>query len=392
MLSTLTIVNIFSEIFAAGFLLAGVIVFIKNYFSYKKTKDFFFALIFLSLFVYVATTIISQMMFNLGREVSELILVNKIIYVSIVLCSIFVWAFLVERFDLTKLRWSNGFLIGIGGLIIYRILASTVNLIYREGIIEPIVDFSLFVPAKQVFALMWLALALFAFFSAIKSKGGRRTLTMYLASSAVAFLFVLLFSFLYVRFGEPGYLVASWSLILLASLGFLLAELIPMDSFEARQPLRFFRTRLLFKLLLIFVLLIGILFETTTLATINISKDALSKVILSNYSRAAEDVAEEIESSSGEPSLVYLQMLLAKARIKGQGVVFLVDQEGRLISHPDSNRAIQKEDFSGNQAVRQILKKVKGEGEFRDELGSLMVGAYVPINKFGWGVVAQEPM
>jgi len=115
-------------------------------------------------------------------------------------------------------------------------------------------------------------------------------------------------------------------------------------------------------------------------------------VILSNYSRAAEDVAEEIESSSGEPSLVYLQMLLAKARIKGQGVVFLVDQEGRLISHPDSNRAIQKEDFSGNQAVRQILKKVKGEGEFRDELGSLMVGAYVPINKFGWGVVAQEPM
>lgn len=392
MLSTLTIVNIFSEIFAAGFLIAGAVVFFKNFLSFKKAKDFFFAIIFLSLFVYVAATIISQMMFNLGREVSELIRVNRIIYVSMVLCSVFVWAFLVERFALIKLRWSNGLFVGIGGLLIYRIMVSTVNLIYREGIVEPIVDFSLFVPARQFFAFMWLALAVFAILSALKAKGGRRTLTMYLASSAVVFLVVLLLSFLYVRFGDPGYLFASWILILLASLGFLLSELIPVDSPEAKRPLRFFRTRLLFKLMLIFVLLIVILFETTTLATINISKDALSKVILSNYSRAAEDVAEEIQSSSEKPSQVYLQMLMSKVRIKGREIVFVVDQNGKLISHPDKNRVIQNEDLSGNQAVQHILKKVKGEGEFRDELGSLMVGAYVPVKKFGWGVVAQESM
>jgi glycerol uptake facilitator-like aquaporin len=111
MLSTLTIISIFTEIFASGILIGGAATFFKNYLSFRKPKDFFFGLIFFSLFAYVSAIIASQMMFNLGRDLSELILVHKGIYISIVLCAVFIWAFMVERFSIKKMRWSYALLL-----------------------------------------------------------------------------------------------------------------------------------------------------------------------------------------------------------------------------------------------------------------------------------------
>ncbi len=319
MLTTLTIIGIFMEIFASGILLAGAITFLKNYFSNKKIKDLFFGLVFFTFFGYVAATVASQLMLNLGRGLSELILVHKGISVDIVLCAFFLWAFITERFELKKLRWSYIPVLLLAAFFIYRILYSSVNLIYREGIIEPVVVFSLYVPIKPFFTLVWLILAAFSFVSALKATQGRKTLTFTLGLSALIVLGSLFCSFLYVRFGEAGYLLASWILILFSSMGFLLAELIPADSPEAKNPLRFFRTRILFKLMLIFVLLIVILFETTTLATINIGKNALSQAIINNYLRVAEELAGKIEASPAPPPFEYLYDLVSAARINGKG-------------------------------------------------------------------------
>lgn len=392
MLTTLTIISIFTEIFAAGILIAGVAAFLKNYFSYRRLKDLFFSLVFFTLFVYVASSIASQMMFNLGRELSELILVHKGISISLVFCAVFLWAFILERFGIKKLRWSNALLILLAGFFVYRILASSVNLIYREGVIEPVVVFSLFTPVKPFSGMMWILLAIFSFISAASSSGGRRTLSLYLGNSSLIILLAMLCSFLYIRFAEAGFLLASWILVLVCSLGFLLAELIPPESVQAQRPLRFFRTRILFKLMLIFVLLIVILFETTTLATINISKKALSSAIINNYVRIAEDLASKIELYPGKPSFESLQELVSAAKIDEKGIAFVVDKNGSLVSHPDRKRAIQHEDLTKHQGVKWVLTKKKGGGEFRDELGGLMVGAYAPVEKFGWGVVVQEPL
>ncbi|MEE8637850.1 MAG: ATP-binding protein [Candidatus Margulisiibacteriota bacterium] len=392
MLTTLTIISIFTEIFASGILIAGTVAFLKNYFSFKRIKDLLFSLVFLTFFVFVASTIASQMMFNLGRELSELILVHKGISICLVFCAVFLWAFILERFDKRKWRWSSLLTLLLAGFFVYRILGSSVNLIYREGIIEPIATFSLSVPVKPFFVLMWILLAVFSFISAPSYPRGRRSLTLYLGYSALFILAAMFCSFLYVRFGEPGYLLVSWILILISSLGFLLAELIPSESPEAKRPLRFFRSRILFKLMLIFVLLIVILFEATTLATINISKEALSKAIVNNYLRAAEDLASEIKASPERPSFESLQRLVSTARVDAKGVAFVVDKEGRLISHPDKKRAIQRENLIRNQGVERVSGGERGGGELRDELGSAVVGAYVPIKKYGWGVVVQEPL
>lgn len=391
MLSTLTIVSIFTEIFASGILIAGTVAFLTNFFSYKRLKDLLFGLVFLTFFVFVASTIASQMMYNLGRELSELILVHKGISISLVLCAVFLWAFILERFGKSKWRWSSLLVLFSAGVFVYRILGSSVNLIYREGVIEPIVNYSLSVPVKPFFVLIWLCLAVFSFLSASSCPRGRRTLVLYLGCSALVILAAIFSSFLYVRFVEPGYLLVSWILVLISSLGFLLAELIPPESPEARRPLRFFRSRILFKLMLIFVLLIVILFEATTLATINISKEALSKAIINNYLRTADELASKIRAYPEKPSFDSLQRLVSTAKVGARGVAFVVDKGGRLVSHPDEKRAIQHEDLLKNQGVKQVLERKKGGGEFRDELGDAMVGAYVPITKYGLGVVVQEP-
>src|SRR3989339_26921 len=121
MLTNLTIINIFTEIFAAGVLFAGALTLLRNAVVGRKLKDFFFGLIFFSLFGSAALTVASQIMFNLGRDLSELILVHKWIYVNFVLCSVLLWCFIVERFKFTRLRWSYVLFILLGGFLIFQV-------------------------------------------------------------------------------------------------------------------------------------------------------------------------------------------------------------------------------------------------------------------------------
>ncbi|NQT29653.1 MAG: HAMP domain-containing protein [Candidatus Saganbacteria bacterium] len=392
MLTTLTIISIFTEIFAAGIMLAGAAAFIKNYFSAKKLKDLFFGLVFFTFFLYVSATIASQMMFNLGTDLSALILLNKGIYISIVLCALFLWVFIVEKFNLFRLRWTYVIFVLLAGFFVYRILSSSVNLIYREGVVEPIVFFSVSIPIKPFFALMWLALAAASFIYVYKNRARHIILPLYLGGSALIVLLAMFFSFLYLRLGTAAYLVVSWVLVLVSALGFLLAELIPPEAPQAQAPLSFFRSRILFKLMLIFVLLIVILFETTTLATINISKQSLSKAIIANYQGAAKSLATKIASFSSEPSFAYLEELVSGQRVGKEGVAFVVDEGGYLVAHPDKIRAMQGENMGADEGVMRVLAAESGGGEFRNEIGSLMVGAYAPVAKFGLGVVVEEPI
>ena len=392
MLSNLAIISRFTEIFAAGILVSGTVTFFNSYLAGKKIKDLFLSLIFLSLFVYLAASLASQMMYSMGRSLSELIWVQKGIYYSLTLCAGFIAAFILERFGLQKWRWLNFFTISVVIFFIFEIAVASVNLIYREGVLEPVVNFSVLVPIKPFFALMWGSLSIFALMNVFKLKAGERTLSLYLAISAWLMLISMFSSFLYLRFAAEGYLVSSWILILISSLGFLLAEVIAPESAEARRPLSFFRTRILFKLLLIFVLLIVILFEATNLATLNISRSALSKAIINGYARAANELATKIESFGSKPSLDDLENLVSGSKVDEKGMAFIVDSNGEIVAHPDKRRALAKENVKANEAVQAVLEGKTKANEFRDELGSLMVGAYMPIKKFGWGVVIQEPI
>ncbi len=67
----------------------------------------------------------------------------------------------------------------------------------------------------------------------------------------------------------------------------------PKDEI-AKFPLSYFRTRILYKLVLIFILLIVILLEATTIVTINLNQISLQKAIKGNYLTSAISIADKI--------------------------------------------------------------------------------------------------
>jgi len=139
-------------------------------------------------------------------------------------------------------------------------------------------------------------------------------------------------------------------------------------------------------------LIIVILFEATTLATISVSKRALSRSIQGEYLRMAQDLAERIGSYKEKPTSNQLQSLVSEKISEEMGTVFVVDLKGNLLAHPDRKRVLQKENIASNGAVKRFMAGKTGAAEFRDEMGEIMVGAFIPINKFGWGVVIENPM
>lgn len=392
MLTTLTLISIFTEIFASGILLSGFVAFLKKFFEKREKQALFFGLLFLALFFYAAATVASQMMFNMGRNLPELVLVQKFISFQIILSSFFLWLFIVEKFKLKKLHILSWLLAVFASIFAYSVFVSEANLIYREGVLEPLVYYSLSIPIKSVFAVLWVLLGLGSFAHARRSKGGERVLSLFTGASSILFLAALYSINLYIHFAEAYFLLFSWILILISILGLLLGELIPPDSPLSRRPLSFFRTRILFKLMLIFVLLIVILFEVTTLATLSISKNALSSSIRKNYTKAAEELVRKIEAFRVEPSFKQLQEIVTSEKINERETAFIVDSQGYLLAHPDEVRALSHKDLSDREIVKKVLSGKGGSGEFRDPVEGQIVGAYLPISKFGWGVVVEEPL
>jgi diguanylate cyclase (GGDEF)-like protein len=69
--------------------------------------------------------------------------------------------------------------------------------------------------------------------------------------------------------------------------------------------------------------------------------------------------------------------------------VYVVDEDGNLIYHPDSKRI--GENVYVNKVVMKVLGGENGEGEVINTLGIKMLAGYSFINSSGWGVISQTP-
>ena len=386
MLSTLTIISIFAEIFTAGILFSGGAAFFKT--GLKSRKDFALSLVFFSLFAYVGSVVASQLMVNLGNSLTDLILVEKIVSISLLATAFFVWLFVVERFVLRAGHVFSFIFFLVIGFFTYQVFSASASLVYREGVVQPIVNYSVWIPLMPVVSFSWLLLALFGLRGSFKENG---KLPLYTACAAALFLGAIFSSYSYVRLGEAGYLLASWVIFLTGALSLLLGEIIPPESPEAASPIKFLKTRLLFKLVLIFVLMVVLLFEATALATINISKNSLARFVQTYYYETAKNLVERIVSEPQPTNNEIMQRAVEMMKIGSRGVAFVVDDNGALLAHPDKSRALMKDDMRRNGAVASLLKKQGGRGEFYNELGSPMVGAYLLVPGTNYGVVVEEP-
>lgn len=389
MLSTLTIVSIFIEIFSAGILFASVYTFLERYFSSRKRKDLYLVFLLLFFSLYVALTITGEMMYNVGRSLTDLIILQKFISSVLIVGSLFIWLFIVEKFELFTVRalkmltYIFAFLCAV---FLVRIGLSSVSLVFRADVIEPVVAFSSFIPVREIWAAFWGVFFCMYFWKWTQVPKGRKR-NLLLLSSLAGGLFVLAYAgfYTYIKTGETSYLLSTWILTLFGTIGLYIGEGIPPESVVAEAPLRLFRTRILYKLMLIFVLLIVILLETTTLATLNISKRALSQTILSSYTEIASGIAGKVAD------LVIMQKQVSKVSRSGL-VVYIVDEEGKLLVHPDRVRALSMEDMTEVTPVKKVILGQSGGSEFYNKFGDRVVGAYVPIPEYGWGVVVEKPI
>ncbi|OGC06880.1 hypothetical protein A2526_04950 [candidate division WOR-1 bacterium RIFOXYD2_FULL_36_8] len=392
MLPTIVIITIFTEIFSVGVLLFTSFAFGKKFFEQKQKKDFILSLALFSFAIYPCLIIISQMLYNLGTPLSSLIFIQRLISYNLILDAFLILLFIKFRFNpkmINIILW----IFFISALtMIYRVGASSISLVYRVEGVEPMVNFSIPTLLRPVWSNTWLLLSIVSLFFSFKKKGAEKTLLLYECLGSFLVFSSVLPTIAYLATQNNYYLLISWITILSGTILLTLAEIIPSKSPLAKSPFSFFRSRILFKLVFIFVLIIVILFEITTLVTLNLSKQALQKSIFLSYNEIAKNIRDQIELLD-TPDNDALQNIVENKKIGRTGIAFVIDSQGNIIAHPDKTRVFIKQNFKEIIYVKKALSGKSGSGILgEDDFGQIKAGAFLPIRKFGGALIVEEPL
>lgn len=84
-----------------------------------------------------------------------------------------------------------------------------------------------------------------------------------------------------------------------------------------------------------------------------------------------------------------LQALLGTHFYRDGSSLFVVDQAGQLIYHPQSERIGQS--IADNPSVKAVLKGTTGQMRIEDDERIDMLTGYAPVPFSGWGIVSQRP-
>ena len=95
---------------------------------------------------------------------------------------------------------------------------------------------------------------------------------------------------------------------------------------------------------------------------------------------------------AADVSIKALWDIVERCTIGKTGYVDVVDQKGTVIAHPDRERVFAKDDFSRFDYVKNVIAGQTGFGETISTRGDRTLTVYTPVNKYGWGVIAHEPV
>ncbi|MDH7499414.1 MAG: cache domain-containing protein [candidate division NC10 bacterium] len=111
------------------------------------------------------------------------------------------------------------------------------------------------------------------------------------------------------------------------------------------------------------------------------------------YQPIKDESGETLGILSALITLEEINDLISRIRVRRQGHAYLVNNQGKLIAHPNRVKVLQEEDMKEVEIVRNylLLGKTGGTIPFRDKNDREMLGAYATVKQLGWGVVVQEP-
>jgi len=397
MLSTLTILSIFAEIFSSLVLAAGAVSFLKRYGQTKAKQDLYLSAVFSAFTLYLAGTVISQLMFNIESRVSLAMTLQRAINSMLIVGSVFVLYFAGEKAAF-KWKWAYYVPVLIAGALIFTAFSSPINLIYRFDVSEPVVEFTGITLIRYFWAVSWILLAAVLLLKARVVRNLReKNLLRISGLSALSVLAGYSFYLAYLVTGSGMHLLISWIISFFSFSGFLLGNIILPEDDVSERPLNFLKTRILFKLAMIFVFMIVVLVEATSLATISISRASLSKSVVALDKQIAVSVFERAnyylrQGKSMEQTVTQLQEDIEKISFSEGRTISIVDRSGKLLVHSDPKRAAAREDMGRAEAVRELMAGRTGGGEFADEYGDRQVGAFMYSPSLRWGILVAEPV
>jgi PAS domain S-box-containing protein len=84
--------------------------------------------------------------------------------------------------------------------------------------------------------------------------------------------------------------------------------------------------------------------------------------------------------------------VVTEIRIGERGFAYVVDHEGTLISHPDTQRVLLRVNMRHFPMVNQVVAGNEGNLEFEHPRGEKFLFVFKPIKELDWGVVVQVPV
>jgi len=91
-------------------------------------------------------------------------------------------------------------------------------------------------------------------------------------------------------------------------------------------------------------------------------------------------------------NLQVLQAMVGEVKLGKSGYVFLTDNKGIAIAHPQfEDIVLARKSGKGTLAVDKALSGKDGHSIYQNSFGKEMLGAYQYLDRLGWALVAQQP-
>ncbi len=391
MFSALMLVIIFLEMSIAVATVLGGMLVLSQYLTNKRIQDFYvFMILAIAAFADIGM-LLSQIAFNLQNPFASIGF--RMFLYCIILEGIFIWFHLANIYGI-KSRKGTVLLLAVSAAVAFYFSQAKVDLAFQEGVIVPVGELAHFVIGLSALALVIGIEALFAM-TGLKKLDKNAAPRYRISKIAGAFMLAFFICFTVYTITRMIYFYAfSWVFVFLAMLLLFLFSMLPEESPIISKPFQYFRTRILFQLVIILMVIIIISLEGMAFISISISKKALSESVIESYKRVAEDTIKVINQSRIDvlperQTLEEIGRILDSTKIGDRGSVFLISPEKRVFINRE-NRWISLGNSPSFMSGQVLAGKVPG-GEM-DIFGEKVIAAYFPIKKLGWGIVVGQPI
>ena len=295
MFSYLLHISLFIDILIVGILLFGAKKFISSYRDSKDKKYFYLAAIFITYLINIFAAFDSKIVFILNLGIDYAIEIEKLGLYGLILNSIFVWLFYLN-IKHKKAIISSLVVLSVSLMLLTYILISPIQIVYRDNTINPIIENAYVIPVKMYWLIIWTALALYYFINKkSKEENEFSKLNYFIGFSIVLILFSNISSYLYTIKAEVFYLLLAWVLNYFGWINFLLGQTIMQEKIKLKNPWHYFRTKFIYKLVSIFVILIFISVEGVALLTLKLSQDSILDAKINSFQENAENLNTKID-------------------------------------------------------------------------------------------------